>query len=244
MSLSKNLENISNSVPENNIENVGIINQEFQREGEIGKVNIIEKADEVILQIRKDLEGTNKEGDTNFERVVAKGVLGFALVSALMHPQFNDNAIASTIEENNNIKNEKILDDKDGGVVDTLTERLNKEFKDFADKSIQDRNMPINYKIADKSLLEENLSNSLIGNKKVSGSLEILAEGGIQVKFNGNFENITDIPTAFKDTLEEIKGNPVKFLGMQILNVISKGERDNLDKSIDEHTSLDTDGWH
>ncbi len=98
-----------------------------------------EKARRMISSLKERIEDYSKESGLTFEKMVGKGVIGFAVVSALMsYPQFDAMAAA----EDSTIRSESTLGSaKKGpeGIADETTERLNKEFADFANADLAKR---------------------------------------------------------------------------------------------------------
>lgn len=186
--------------------------------------------------------------------MVAKGVVGFAVASALMSsPQFNPEAMAA--EED-------------------ITSKLNKEFSDFADnnlaerikdtyatKSIERDNSKEQLKktaivqflrvtnslseedaerayAINKTMIDGKLKDAFGGDGEVVSSISMLSEGGATINFSGNLENIGKIPAAFIDNLKDIKDSPYKFISEQILNVLIVDDaKKSVGNFIEEHTA-------
>lgn len=230
------------------------------QEGEVVKFEDVEesiagKADSIILATRKDLE--IKEKGISFEKLVARGAVGFAVIATLMSsPQFNSEAMAAE---------------------DDIATKLNKEFSDFADNNLAERisavhqggfvnpdysgenpkekfkkDVVVQFLKVTNNLSTEDAENAyrlnkiaidgkiknVFGDGETVSSINLLSEGGVMVSFNGNLENLDDIPAAFMDNLKEIKDNPVKFISEQVLNVLVVDDaKKSVGNFIEEHTA-------
>lgn len=212
---------------------------------ESAKELISRKIREAILYLKGGIEECT---DVSFERVVGKGILAFAIASALTsYPQFD--AMAA---EKGNIQSESSLDGavKKSEPTDELVEQLNKEFSDFADESLERRKEEMATGDFGGNLYSESTATSGAGQlmqrlgetfdnkgKKAESSIDLLPEGGIMISFKGGIENIGDIPEAFRENIKEIKNNPLKYMAVQLLNmvVVSDVER-SANELLNEHT--------
>lgn len=213
---------------------------------------ISRKVREIILYLKGKIE---ERTDVSFERVVGKGILAFAIASALTsYPQFD--AMAA---EKGNIQSESSLDGatKKNEPSDEAVRMLNEEFAEFAEADLERRKMEMATGDFDGNLYSESYESYLrekanprtgqlmqkLGEtfddkgKPVESNIDLLPEGGVMVSFKGGMENVGDIPEAFRANIKEIKNNPLKYMAGQLLDMFVVSDvKKNANEFLNEHT--------
>jgi hypothetical protein len=188
-------------------------------ETKVEKPDMVEKANEAIITMRTATEKGFKEKGFSFEKIVGKGVLGFAVASMLMSsPQFTEAAMATNATES--MQSNQSLPNK----ADEIISQWNKEDNQLSQESLAHRKDMNNYEYNYYDIANE---------IDVACSIDVLPEGGLSIGFSGDINDVTEIPSAFMDKLSEIKEHPVQFIYLQLLNMAAGG---SVERQVDIET--------